>query len=252
MSVKDLFLDDDIFPLGKFETLPVECLGSGEAADYPDVSVILDDVNSQALLAESYAHMKIVGFTYVKGRLEHLNPTVDEDLLRSVLGDVGFVKGAYQSFSLRKLGTNQLEDWVQPETKKFINGLPVNVFRQQYAVAYPGWNIKLHRDHRNFKTHGFRAMVPLSTNVYMAYEDTDGKNLVYKLSPGRMYFVNIAKMHRGFNESETEDRINLIMQMDSDKLVLSGTPLDPISEQEIDQLPKYAREYGVWEFGREL
>lgn len=251
-EIKDLFLDDDIFPLGNFETLPVEHLGNGEASGYPDVCVIQDHVDSAALVAEAHDHMAIVGFTYVKGRLEHLNPDVDEDLLRSVLGDVGFKKGTYQSFSLRKLGTNQLEDWVGPSTRQFFESLPVSVFRQQYATAYPGWNIKLHRDHRNFKTHGFRAMVPLNTNVYMAYEDDQGKNIVYKLTPGRMYFVNIAKMHRGFNESESEDRINLIMQMDSDRMVVNGKPMEPISNEELNQLPVYAREYDIWRFGREL
>jgi len=248
-EIKSIFLTDDILPLGKFETIPVNCISDGLAESYPNVSLIYNNVDYESLLKEAYTHIKIVGFNYVKPRLSAINKDIDENILRGVLGHVGFSKGTYQSYSLRKVGTNELEDWVLSSTRNFFKSLPVNTFRQQYAVAAPGWNTKLHRDHSNFKIHGFRAMVPLSADVYMGYEDAQGNNVVYKLTRGNMYYVNIAKMHRGFNDSTVNERINLIMQMDSDKLV-GKTELLPLTS--LENLPPYASEYGVWEFGYEL
>lgn len=251
-NVKDIFLTDDIFPLGKFETIPVKPIRNAEAESYPNVTILKENVEYEILLEEAYKHIECVGNNYVKPRLSHINKEIDENTLRTVLSDVGFCIGTYQSFSLRKQGTNILEDWVSKGTRQFFNSLPVNVFRQQYAVAYPRWSTKLHRDHKNFKMHGFRAMVPLNSDVYMGFEDDNKNNLVYKLSIGNMYFVNIAKMHRGFNESTTDSRINLIMQMDSDSMVLNGKELKPLDQSEVALLPNYARDYDVWEFGYEL
>lgn len=252
LNLKELFLKEDIFPLGKFETLPVTSIYGGEADNYPNVVKLSGNVDFKKLLQEAYDHMQITGATYVKDRMNYLPTNIDEQALRSVLGDVGFVKGSYQSFSLRKLGTADLEDWVGPATRDLIDNLGVKTFRQQYAVAYGGWNVKLHRDHANFLTHGFRIMVPISSHVYMGYEDSQGNPLIYRLELGGTYFVNIAKMHRGFNESLTDSRINLIMQMDSDILLENKQPMDPLSSDEISKLPDYASSYDIWEFGREL
>lgn len=248
-EIKQIFLEDDILPLGKFETIPVTHTLDGLAESYPNVTLIRDDIDYLPMLEESYKHMERIGFNYVQPRLNAINKLVDEKVLRDVLGHVGFFKGSYQSYSLRKLGTNELEDWVLPNTRKFFDTLSVKTFRQQYAVAAPGWNTRLHRDHSNFRTHGFRAMVPLSADVYMAYEDEFGNSIVYKLKRGGMYFVNIAKMHRGFNESLTTDRINLIMQMENDSLV-SDLEIEPLND--LTGLPEYACNYSKWRFGDEL
>ena len=249
MNLKKLFLNDDILPLGKFETLPVDSILDGFASSYPDVTFI-KHINYKPLLEESIKHINIIGNNYVKPRLSHVSVAPDD--LMQTLSEVGFYKGSYQSYSLRKIGTADLEDWILPKTKEFFDTLPVKTFRQQYAVALPGWNTQLHRDHGDFLTHGFRAMVPLSADVYMGYEDDNGNSVIYKLKKGGMYFVNIAKMHRGFNESESTDRINLIMQMCSDELIINSTPLKPLSMGELSILPSYAITYDVWKFGYEL
>lgn len=249
MNLKSIFLDDDILPLGKFETLPVTSILDGNALSYPDVTFI-KHVEYKDMLTESIEHINIVGNNYVKPRLSHISVS-PEDLMQT-LAEVGFFKGSYQSYSLRKIGTADLEDWVLPKTKEFFDTLPVKTFRQQYAVAFPGWNTQLHRDHGDFLTHGFRAMVPLSADVYMGYEDDNGKSIVYRLKRGGLYFVNIAKMHRGFNESESVNRINLIMQMCSDELVVNSSPLKPLDLEDLSVLPKYATNYSIWKFGYEL
>lgn len=250
MSLKNKFLEDDIFPLGKFETLKVKPVLDGKPESYPNVS-FLGNVDYKKLLEECDYHLEQIGNNYVKPRLNEIS--IEPEELYNTLSDVGFYKGSYQSFSLRKLGTSELEDWILPNTQKFFKDLPFKTFRQQYAIAYPGWNTKLHRDHSNFLTHGFRAMVPLSADVYMGYEDDQGNVLVYKLKRGGMYFVNISKMHRGFNESETSDRINLIMQMDTDKIIVEqGIELKPLDLKDMRELPDYSINYDVWEFGYEL
>lgn len=251
-NLKQVFLEKDIFPLGNFETLPIDNTMGGADTDYPNVIRIGDVPEYESLLKEAIFHIEKAGATYVKDRLNQIPEGMSEDDLRDVLGGVGFVKGAYQSFSLRKYGTAVLEDWIKPSTRDFIENLGVSTFRQQYAVAYGGWNVKLHRDHKDFLTHGFRLMVPLNSCVYMGYEDDNGNALVYKLEPGGMYFVNIATMHRGFNESLEEQRINLIMQMTSDKLLEGKKAMEPINATELIKLPYYSIEYDVWDFGYEL
>lgn len=252
-ELKEIFLKDDILPLGDFEALPVTHAGTGTDMGYPDVCIIQDTgIDYQALLEEAYKHIEIIGNVYVRDRINNINKEVDESTLRDILGSVGFFKGSYQSYSLRKYGTAELNDWILPKTRALFESLPVKTFRQQYAVAFPGWNIKLHRDHGDFKTHGFRAMVPLSADVFMGYEDAHGNPLVYQLKRGGMYFVNIAKMHRGFNESTTKDRVNLIFQMDSDALVIGATPMKPMETSDLNRFPEYALKYEAWDFGYEL
>ena len=249
MSLKQTLLEDDILPLGKFESLPIISILDGRPESYPNVSFI-KHLEYSEMLKESLTHINIVGDNYVKPRLNHIS--VSPDSLMKTLGEVGFFKGSYQSYSIRKLGTSELEEWVLPKTREFFDTLPTKTFRQQYAVAFPGWNTQLHRDHSNFLTHGFRAMVPLSADVYMGYEDDRGNPLIYRLSRGGMYFVNIAKMHRGFNESQSTNRINLIMQMCSDELVIDSTQLMPLDHREILELPGYSINYDIWRFGYEL
>jgi hypothetical protein len=61
--------------------------------------------------------------------------------------------------------------------------------------------------------------VPLSGPAYMGYEGPRRENRIYRLDPGFLYFINIAKMHRGFNFGVP--RLVLMFQMDSDRLILS-------------------------------
>jgi len=248
-SLKHKLLKNDIFPLGEYETLPVHTSKDGAEESYPRVVKIRDGIDSDSLLRESYVHRDIIGNCYVKDRVDHLVEGLNEVDLRYALEDVGFHKKKYQSFSLRQQGTAELECWVGSTTREYIESIGIDVFRQQYAVAYEGWNTKLHRDHKDFLTHGFRLMTPLSDDVWMGYEDDNGDPIIYRLEKGSSYFVNIARMHRGFNPYHTE-RVNLIMQMAGDKLILEGTKCDPLT---IDQLSDYGLtdflfEYDEWVF----
>lgn len=227
-DVRDILLDDDIFPLGSFEATQVSSIKNGHPESYPNIVLLKTLSCLDQLRLEAVRHIEIIGKKYVKDRIGNLNPDLGIEGVKQVLTAVGFTKETYQSYSLRKLGTNQLEDFVLPITRKLFEDLNFSCFRMQYAVAAPGWRTRFHIDHRNFNTHGFRGMVPIDSPAYLSYLENKTE-IVYELLPGNMYFVNIAKLHRGFNPQVTE-RTNLLFQMASDELVVQGTSLPPLND----------------------
>ena len=106
-------------------------------------------------------------------------------------------------------------------TKSLLESFGVVLFRQQYVVAKKGWNTKLHIDHPNFKIHGYRLFIPIDP-AFVGFE-----NNIYLLKPGKCYFVNIARKHRGF--TFLEERVVIMAQMSSDKLIIEGKTLNPIN-----------------------
>jgi hypothetical protein len=231
-EAQKILLVQDIFPLGDYEAIPVTHQGSGQAQDYPNV-LALKEIPKHALLAkEALEHIEKIGQCYIEERSSHIDPRIPACELKEILLEMGFVKGQYQIFSLRKLGTNQLQDFIGSVTREFFAELSVNVFRQQYALAKDGWKTIAHRDHGDFNVHGYRGMLPLTTPAYLGYVGPAGENLIYRLEVGTLYFVNAAQLHRGF--SFGEDRLNLMFQMDSDKLLFGSNttvcrPLDDLS-----------------------
>lgn len=231
-DLKSILLDADIFPLGDFECVPVRTVRDGEALSYPEVAVLCPVNNIEDFLNEAMVTMTRVGKGYVKDRMPHLSPLLSMDQVRDVLSGVGFTKETYQSYSLRKLGTNTLEDFVCGRTRAFFESLPCDYFRMQYGVANKDWTTKFHIDHHNFKRHGFRAMVPLNIPAIMSFL-VAGRERIYELQPGYMYFVNIARYHRGFNPFH-QSRINLLLQLASDELMLRGEALSPLSARDVE------------------
>jgi hypothetical protein len=240
-DIESILMTEDIVPLGGFEALPIDLLGSGEAADYPDVAILKELPDLKELVEESYLHIDIVGKTYLRDRAPFLDSRVQLDELKSYLSSLGFGKDQYQSYSLRKLGTNQLEEFVGPRTRNFFETLGVETFRQQHTMSSNGWKTKIHRDHANFKAHGFRGMIPLNAPVYLGYLGPQGENLIYHLKPGHLYFANIAKPHRGF--AVEENRLATMFQMASDRLVMEPTTrvLEPLKD--LSQIPVHLIPY---------
>lgn len=228
-ELKNILMDEDIFPLGDFETVPVHCERDGEAASYPYVSVLREVNNHEALLTQALENMELIGKKCVGERLEYISKRLSPLQVREILSDVGFKKNSYQSYSLRDLGTNRLKEFIQGPTREFFDSLGFECFRQQYAVAEPAWNTQFHYDHAHFRRHGFRAMVPLNDTVIMSFLE-EGREVVFELHPGFMYFVNIASMHRAFNP-HSQPRINLLFQMASDRMILAGRPHTPVNEE---------------------
>ena len=167
----------------------------------------------------------------MKERVSHLTKSIELEDVKNTLHEVGFTKESYQSYSLRKLGTNEISGELGASTRQVLENFEVPIFRAQISVAQPGWRTLFHRDHENFCQHGFRGMAPLNEPVYMSYLDSAGNEIIYKLDPGKFYFVNIAKLHKGFNPSKTERRI-LMMQMASDQLIIKGQKMTPMFAEE--------------------
>ena len=51
-EIKNIFLTDDILPLGQFETIPVTCTIDGKPESYPNVSLIYTNIDYKSLLDE--------------------------------------------------------------------------------------------------------------------------------------------------------------------------------------------------------
>jgi hypothetical protein len=241
-SYLQIIAEQDLLPVGRFETIPVKIHGSGVSADYPNVCILRPVGNVDQLFQEAIKTAEVIGAGSLQNYHDHLDPRTSWDEVVGFLNHIGFIKGLYQHHSLRKPGTNELLDCVLPQTRKFFADLGEKVFRQQYAFANLGWKTKLHFDHDNCRLHGFRAMLPLGEPMYMGYEGERGENLIYRLNPGFLYFVNIGKWHRGFCLGP---RLSMIFQLASDESILSavkaGRVLAPLSD--LSTLPQDVIQY---------
>lgn len=225
-----ILMTDDIFPLGRYETKPVNAKKDGCAQSYPDVTVLSKIENIRSIDSEVLVLINLIGKSFVKERIDKLTPSLTVDAVKRILHDVGFTKESYQSYSLRELGTCRLKDLVKGELRRVLDAFPVDFFRPQVAVAQPGWKTLFHQDHFDFNTYGFRAMIPTNSPVFISFL-RESEEIIYKLLPGNCYFVNIAKLHKGFNPSELERR-NIIFQMVSDELILEENEIEPLSNRE--------------------
>ena len=205
----------DILPLGEFETVPVTSLIPPYPCNFPEVSRlgIKTDVTK---LREEFEQFDKSG-DYFKSRAKYFKNGLKETI--QLFDQIGFSKENYKAFPLRELGTNVLKDTVGAYTKQLLENFGVPLFRQQYVLASAGWQTKLHIDHPDFTLHGFRVFIPID-DAYMGFENT-----IYKLEAGDCYFVNIAKKHRAFSDL---DRVVIMCQMASDRLIRDAYPLLPI------------------------
>lgn len=245
MSLGKILFEHDILGYGTHESIPVKLIKDGKPESYPLVSVLMDVKEDNTVLYQeaitNIQKQKELNIKYIAERMKNLPEGVTPADMREVMTEVGFVLGKYQGWTLRNLGTTELSDIIGPVTKKLFNEFPTGHFRQQYAVAHTGWNIKYHLDHKDFTVHGFRCMIPLKEPVHIVFRKNE-ENLLFKLTPGRAYFVNIASLHRAFHFEE-EDRINLTFQMDRDDLIINGLELDPIGWESIPELYREFNEF---------
>lgn len=200
---------NDILPLGGFEAIPVTSQLDPIPENYHDVVKLNIPTNVHKLRSEWESYPK--QGNYFKERMRYFQNPIKETI--ELFTDLGFSQENYNAYPLRKTGTNILNDDVGPYTRGLLESFETKLFRQQYVLAQPGWETKLHIDHPDFSTHGFRVFIPIDV-AYMGFEDK-----VYELPPGNCYFVNIAKLHKGITKKE---RVVIMCQMASDSLILSG------------------------------
>ena len=208
--------DNDILPLGKFESIPVVSQLEPIPSNYPEVVRLNLNVDANKLREEFNNFDK--SEDYFISRLKYFKNDIRQTI--DLFEYLGFSRSMYQAYPLRIKGSNILKDDVGKYTSSVLNNIGVELFRQQYVVAHKGWKTKLHIDHPHFKIHGFRLFLPID-KTFISFE----KNC-YELLPDNAYFVNIARPHMG--HTELSDRVVIMCQMASDKLVLEGTPIDPV------------------------
>lgn len=211
----DFDYSQDILPLGEFESLPVTSLIPPYPENFPDVARlgIKTDVSK---LRDEYESFDKSG-DYFKSRARYFKNSIRDTIM--LFDQLGFSREKYKAFPLRITGTTTLKEDVGVYTKNLLENFGVPLFRQQYVLSSNGWSTKFHIDHPDFRMHGFRVFIPID-EAHMGFE---GK--IYRLEPGDCYFVNIAKKHRGFSD---KDRVVIMCQMASDKLIRMATPLNPI------------------------
>ena len=207
--------EHDILPLGDFETIPITSLIPPYPENFPEVARlgIKTDIEQ---LRHDYEKFDKSG-DYFKSRAKYFKNGLKDTI--KLFDHLGFSKENYKAFPLRELGTNVLKDTVGTYTKQLLDNFGVTLFRQQYVLASAGWQTKFHIDHPDFTLHGFRVFIPID-DAYIGFE-----NAIYELKAGDCYFVNIAKIHRAFSDA---DRVVIMCQMSSDKLIRMAIPMQPI------------------------
>lgn len=138
---------------------------------------------------------------------------VDPKKVMENFANLGFNQENYGGYGFQRAGEY---------TKSIFDSLPVKTFRKHFTLAVPGWETKFHSDHAKFETHGFRLVIPMNTDAYIRFEGGD-----YQLKRGSIYFWNIVHQHAGWNPI-AQERVIIMAQMDSDKLINDGQEVLPI------------------------
>lgn len=244
LFVNKILTEQDIFGYGNYESLPIDSNFSVNPDNFCNVIKLLPVHNIKLLQEEAVVHIQMFEKNYFKQRMQNLPNEITPEIMRDVLTEVGFTIGTYQGYGLRIPGTATLLPFLKENTKLLIENFPIANFRQQYAVAFEGWNTKYHIDHTNYSVHGYRCMIPINAPLHIVFKEKN-KDKLYRLDPGFSYFVNIAKMHRAFHPYK-EPRINLNFQMTSAKLLENKQELTSTSWENIEK--KYVEFNSVSKF----
>lgn len=199
-----------VFPLGEHDFVKVE--QTKPADEYPNVVDLGYEVDCDKMY-EEFINMRKPNKDHYYLQMSK-KFVIDREKVMKNFEDLGFLADNYGGYDMKRAGEY---------TNKVLDDLPVKLFRKHFTLAKPGWLSKFHSDHASFETHGFRLVLPVNTDAHIKYKDGD-----YKLAKGKIYFWNIVKEHAGWNPLE-HDRLIIMAQMNSDKLVNNGKVLDPIS-----------------------
>jgi hypothetical protein len=205
----------DILPIGDFETVPVT--GDSNPANFPDVVKLNVTYDPERIRADYYTLPTIRGKDHFLKRIKHFTEPLKDTM--EVFNELGFSMEKYVVYPVRKLGTNKIIDELGDYTKSFLENFPVELFRQQFALAREGFKTELHQDHSSYAVHGYRLFIPVDT----AYIDIEDRT--YKMPAGDCYFVNVGKQHAGKTD---QSRILLMCQMANDRLIQNGTTITPL------------------------
>lgn len=201
------YSEEGIFPLGDYDFKETTVTKQ----EYPDVVDLGISVDSDRLYQE-YLEMRKPNKDHYYLSMSKKFVTDPKKIMEN-FADLGFNQENYGGYGFQRAGEY---------TKSILDNLDVGIFRKHFTLAVPGWETKFHSDHGKFETHGFRLVIPMNTDAHIRYRNAD-----YKLTRGSMYFWNIVHEHAGWNPTD-QDRVIIMAQMDSDKLINNGTIVKPI------------------------
>lgn len=204
-----MYDDYDILPVGKFEAIPVTSSVEPIPDNFPNWIKLDIQVDVDRLRQEYLEYPKNRSKHYFREMAKHLPKDRVKETVK-IFTENGFGIDDYIVYPLRVIGTNKLTDYVGSYTKQLLENIGVPLFRQQYVFATKTWETKIHTDHPNFATHGYRMFIPIDP----AYMVVNGENV--EMTPGWAYYVNVARPHKGFTKG---DRVVIVASMASDRLV---------------------------------
>ena len=232
-KIENLSFKDHIIPLKNFEAIPV----SGKYTLFPEkygnvVKLPVAPVNVERLRKAFHKYSTYNPYKYITERANNYTISVSKVIM--YLEYLGFYRKVYNRIGMYKYSTNELYDDLDPYIYEVLKNLDVPLFRQNIAIAYPGWKPKWHKDQSNPSVHGFRLMLPID------YVEIVFKEGLYRLNPGNFYFVNNSLLHTGRFPKGLSKRMVFMAEMASDRLILKGVKIKPtISMEAISKLPEY-------------
>jgi hypothetical protein len=212
-----LKIEDDLFPIGEFESIPVSINKTNSCTSFPNVIKLNYLLDSNQLYQEYLEFKKQLKFIspsrFIKERLRHIK--LDQTDWSNYFNKLGFNDQTYETYSMRILGTNKFKPEIGEYTRQKISYiLGIETFRQQYAIAHAGWKTEIHVDTIYPNIHGFRVMIPLNAQFNIGFED----DKIYTLEPGDAYFINVSNRHYGLNPLDIS-RCCIMLQLSSDKFL---------------------------------
>lgn len=217
-EINEVGLENNILPLGNFETIEVTHKYGHNPKKYGCVVELdLPEVDTEKLRAELNSFVGDGSTGYVSDRFDQILVPAPE--LINYLKFVGFSTDKYVVYPLNKKGSPYLSSDIPKYVNDVFEKLGVSTFRQNYVISKSGWSTIWHRDHSTPVLHGFRLMIPIDP-VYMCFECGE-----IILKPGKYYFVNNSLLHKGKTLEGLSHRANLLAQMCSDIEILKGKVL---------------------------
>ena len=228
-KIEKLTFSDHIIPIKEFETLPVSgkyTLSPKKYGNVVKLPVASVDFEKLRTAFNKYKNHNI--YKYFKERRN--NYTIPINKVIMYLQYLGFDEQVYDRIAIHKYSTNKLCDELDPYIHEVIENLNIPLFRQNIAIAYPGWKPKWHKDQSNPTIHGFRLILPIDPAEIVFKEG------LYHLKPGHFYFVNNSLIHTGRFPKGLNERMVFMAEMVSDALILKGRKMEPTNSMKTSEL----------------
>jgi hypothetical protein len=210
------------FKDSSLENVPIQCEFPLEPGRYPDVVELQIPFDLQSMKSDVDQVKQEEGYFCRRERLLKL-PTYLNVLLMSIMG---FRAECYSGVSLNDVGSVELKRNLPASLIDFFKSFPSETCRHNIITTSEGWETAVHTDHSDYSVQGFRVMIPFEP-IEMFFYRAETRH--YWLSPGGIYFLNVAVPHKGRHPKGWPARKGLLFKMGSDKLIKNGIVINPTS-----------------------